>query len=134
MLALPGFRNHVVPIDEVPTLVARYGADECYASIFCFSEDILLYLAEQRVDGRPSVAGYDGKVWAPFLPLDIDAKSPSAWRRPFGWRVTRRRKHASCWSNGISANASIFPCVSLAPSRGPHTHGRTRTPMVVTTK
>ena len=75
--AQPGFRNHVVPIDEVPGLVTRYRADECYASIFCFSDDILLYLAEQRVDGRPSVAGYDGKVWAPFLPLDIDAKSPS---------------------------------------------------------
>ena len=67
----------MVPIDEVPALVARYGSDECYASIFCFSDDILLHLAEQRVDGRPSVAGYDGKVWAPFLPLDIDANSPS---------------------------------------------------------
>src|SRR5512139_895768 len=75
--AQAGFRNHVVPIDEVPGLVTRYRADECYASIFCFSDDILLYLAEQRVDGRPSVAGYDGKVWAPFLPLDIDATSPS---------------------------------------------------------
>jgi len=75
--ALPGFRNHVVPINEVPQLIAQYGADECYASIFCFSDDILLYLAERRVDGRPSVAGYDGKVWAPFLPLDIDAQSPS---------------------------------------------------------
>lgn len=71
-----GFRNHVVAVDEVPDLVARCGAEECYASVFRFSADILLYLAEQRVAGRPSVAGYDGRVWTPFLPLDIDAHPP----------------------------------------------------------
>jgi len=71
--AQPGFRNHVVRLEDVPQCVARYGADECYASIFCFSDDVLLYLAEHRIDGRPSIAGYDGKVWAPFLPLDFDA-------------------------------------------------------------
>jgi len=76
--AQPGFRNHVVAIDEVAELVARYGATECYASIFCFPDDVLLYLAEHRVDGRPSIAGYDGRVWAPFLPLDIDAHPPAA--------------------------------------------------------
>jgi hypothetical protein len=74
--AQPGFRNHVVTVDEVAGLVARWGAQECYTSIFRFSADILLYLAEHRVDGRPSVAGYDGPVWAPFLPLDIDAHPP----------------------------------------------------------
>jgi len=75
--AQPGFRNHVVSVDEVPGLVARYGADECYASIFLFSDDVLLYLAEHRVEGRPSIAGYDGKVWSPFLPLDIDGHPPA---------------------------------------------------------
>jgi hypothetical protein len=74
--AQPGFRNHVVTVDEVPALVAHWGAEECYASIFRFSADILLYLAEHRVEGRPSIAGYDGAVWAPFLPLDIDAHPP----------------------------------------------------------
>ncbi len=68
-----GFRNHVVRVDEVEALVTRYGAEECYASVFRFSADILLYLGEHRVDGRPSIAGYDGRIWAPFLPLDIDA-------------------------------------------------------------
>jgi Primase C terminal 1 (PriCT-1) len=75
--AQPGFRNHVVTVDEVATLVAQHGALECYASIFCFADDILLYLAEQRVNGRPSIAGYDGRVWAAFLPLDIDAHPPA---------------------------------------------------------
>ena len=76
--AQPGFRNHVVTVDGVAALVAQHGAVECYASIFCFGDDILLYLDEHRVDGRPSIAGYDGRVWAPFLPLDIDARPPQA--------------------------------------------------------
>lgn len=76
--AQPGFRNHVVTVDEVPALVERFGAEECYASIFRFSADVLRYLAEHRVDGRPSIAGYDGRLWAPFLPLDVDAHPPVA--------------------------------------------------------
>ncbi len=73
-----GFRNHVVTADEVAALVAQHGAFECYASIFRFSDDVLLYLDEHRVAGRPSIAGYDGRVWAPFLPLDVDAHPPAA--------------------------------------------------------
>jgi hypothetical protein len=76
--AQPGFRNHVVTVDEVPALIARYGAEECYASIFRFSADVLRYLAEHRVDGHASIAGYDGRLWAPFLPLDVDAHPPTS--------------------------------------------------------
>jgi Primase C terminal 1 (PriCT-1) len=76
--AQPGFRNHVVTVDEVPGLIERYRAEECYASIFRFSADVLRYLAEHRVDGRPSIAGYDGRLWAPFLPIDVDAHPPDA--------------------------------------------------------
>jgi hypothetical protein len=72
-----GFRNHVVTVDEVAALVAQHAAAECYASIFFFADDILLYLAAHRVDGLPSIAGYDGRVWAPFLPLDLDAHPPA---------------------------------------------------------
>jgi hypothetical protein len=85
----PGFRNHVVPVDEVPALVERFGADECYASIFRFSADVLRYLAEHRVDGRPSIAGYDGRLQAPFLPLDVDAHEPAATLDD-ALRLTRR--------------------------------------------
>ena len=73
-----GFRNHVVAVDAVAGLVRQYGARECYATIFLFADDIYLYMEEHRVDGRPSVAGYDGRVWAAFLPLDIDAHPPVA--------------------------------------------------------
>jgi len=76
--AQPGFRNHVVTVDEVAALIDRCGAEECYASIFRFSADVLRYLAEHRVDGRPSIAGYDGPVAAPFLPFDIDAHAPGS--------------------------------------------------------
>lgn len=69
--AQPGFRNHVVPVGDIPGLVAQYGADECYASIYSFSDEALLYLVEHHVEGRPSIAGYDGKVWAPFLALSV---------------------------------------------------------------
>jgi hypothetical protein len=75
--AQPGFRNHVVTVEEVAGLVERWGAHECHASMFRFPADILLHLAEHRAGGRPSIAGYDGRVWAPFLPLDIDARTPA---------------------------------------------------------
>jgi hypothetical protein len=74
--ALPGFRNHVVRVEEVPRLLERWGPEECFASIFRFSAEVLLHLAETRVEGRPSLAGYEGAIWAPFLPIDVDAHGP----------------------------------------------------------
>lgn len=68
----PHFRNHVVAVEQVPALLERYGPDDCFCSIFFFSHEVLLYQQEHRVGGRPSLAGYDGPVWAPFLPFDID--------------------------------------------------------------
>ncbi len=70
----PHFRNHVVSVEQVRALLDRYGPDDCFSSIFFFSHEILLYLEEHRVAGRPSLAGYDGPVWAPFLPIDIDGE------------------------------------------------------------
>jgi hypothetical protein len=45
---------------------------------FRFSAHVLAYLAEHRVGDRPSIAGYGGRLWAPFLPLDLDAHPPAA--------------------------------------------------------
>ena len=59
------------PNAKVPVIIDQ----ETGARVFD-SNAILLYLAEHRVDGRPSIAGYDGALWAPFLPLDIDAHPP----------------------------------------------------------
>jgi hypothetical protein len=86
--AQPGFRNNVVAVEAVEALVERFGREECFASIFRFSDEILLYLAENQVGGRPSIAGYDGRIWAPFLPLDIDALAPADLGRALD--LTRR--------------------------------------------
>lgn len=72
--AAPGFRNHVLPVERVDEFFDRFGPEDCFASIFFFSEEVLLYLAEHTVNGHPSIAGFDGRVWAAFLPLDIDAE------------------------------------------------------------
>lgn len=65
-----GFRNHIVSIDEVPALVRSFDHYGCYATYFFFSDEVLTYMSAQS--GAPSIAGYEGKVWAPYLPIDLD--------------------------------------------------------------
>ena len=67
-----GFRNHIVSIDEVPQLVASFERYGCYATYFCYSDEVFSYLSTQGAAGTPSIAGFEGKVWAPFLPIDLD--------------------------------------------------------------
>jgi len=66
-----GFRNHIVSIDEVPALVRSFDHYGCYATYFFFSDEVLTYMSAQS-GGAPSIAGYEGKVWAPYLPIDLD--------------------------------------------------------------
>lgn len=66
-----GFRNHVVAVAEVPALARSFKFFGCYTSYFFFSDELLTYLSAQAAPA-PSVAGYQGKVWAPYLPLDLD--------------------------------------------------------------
>ena len=65
-----GFRNHVVPIADVPALVQSFKRYGCYATYFFFSDELLTYMSAQSAPA--SVSGYEGKVWAPFLPIDLD--------------------------------------------------------------
>ncbi len=67
-----GFRNNVVPIKEVPELVKKFEGYGCYATYFFFSDEILTYMSAHTVDSSPSIAGYEGKVWAPFCAIDLD--------------------------------------------------------------
>jgi hypothetical protein len=67
-----GFRNHVVSISEVAQLVRNFKSYGCYSTYFFFSDEIVTYMSTQAGEAKPSVAGYGGKVWAPFLPLDLD--------------------------------------------------------------
>jgi hypothetical protein len=66
-----GFRNHVVVIGEVPALVEAFKHYGCYSTYFFFAEEILTYMSTQA-GAAPSIAGYEGKAWAPFFPLDVD--------------------------------------------------------------
>jgi Primase C terminal 1 (PriCT-1) len=67
-----GFRNHIVPIDEVPALVESFERYGCYATYFFYADEVLTYMSAQGEASTPTIAGYEGKVWAPFLPIDLD--------------------------------------------------------------
>jgi hypothetical protein len=67
-----GFRNHIVSITEVPALAKSFNHYGCYATYFFFSDEVLTYISSQGDNEPPSVSGYDGKVWAPFVPIDLD--------------------------------------------------------------
>ena len=67
-----GFRNHIVSITEVPALARSFNGYGCYATYFFFSDEVLTYMSAQGDKAPASVAGYEGKVWAPFLPIDLD--------------------------------------------------------------
>jgi hypothetical protein len=67
-----GFRNHIVPVDEVPALVESFKRYGCYATYFFYSNEVLTYMSAQAEASAPTIAGYEGKVWAPYLPIDLD--------------------------------------------------------------
>jgi Primase C terminal 1 (PriCT-1) len=67
-----GFRNHVVSITDVPALVQSFRRYGCYATYFFYSDEVLTYMSAQAGESTPTIAGYEGKVWAPFLPIDLD--------------------------------------------------------------
>ena len=67
-----GFRNHVVPITEVPSLMETFNHYGCYATYFFYSDEVLTHMHTRGVDSLPTIAGFRGKVWAPYLPMDLD--------------------------------------------------------------
>lgn len=67
-----GFRNHIVPITDVPALVEAFDHYGCYATYFFYSDEALSYMSAQAQESSPTLAGYQGKVWAPFFPIDLD--------------------------------------------------------------
>lgn len=68
----PGFRNCLAEIDAVPRLAERYGRFGCYSTFYLYDEALRAYARAHRRGRRPSVAGYDGPVYAPVWPLDVD--------------------------------------------------------------
>jgi len=66
-----GFRNHVVALSDLPALLEKFKHFGCYSSYFIFADELLTYMSAQTA-AAPSVAGYQGKVWAPYLAIDLD--------------------------------------------------------------
>jgi hypothetical protein len=67
-----GFRNHIVSITDVPELVRTFNHYGCYATYFFYSDEVLTYMSTRTAGLMPTIAGYDGKVWAPMFPVDLD--------------------------------------------------------------
>jgi hypothetical protein len=67
-----GFRNHIVSIADVPGLVQSFDRYGCYATYFFFSDELLTYMSTLGNSGAPTISGYEGKVWAPYFPIDLD--------------------------------------------------------------
>jgi len=70
--AMPGFRNNVVQIEQLPTLSQQYGYTDCFSSYFMFNQELSDYV-KNNVE---SVSGYQGPCHSHFLPLDIDSPAP----------------------------------------------------------
>jgi hypothetical protein len=67
-----GFRNHIVSIADVPALVNSFDHYGCYATYFFYCDEVFTYMSAQEKEAAPTIAGYEGRVWAPFLPIDLD--------------------------------------------------------------
>lgn len=80
-------RNHIRRVD---TLRAR-GRTDCYASYGRATDALVAWVnTHKNRNGNPTVAGFDGPTWTPFLPLDFDHEHDPAvalgWvRRTLGW-------------------------------------------------
>lgn len=67
-----GFRNHVIPIEEVPARVTRFERYGCYCTYFLYSDEILTHMGSAASGPSTSVAGYSGRAWASRFPIDLD--------------------------------------------------------------
>lgn len=69
-----GFRNNIVPVYQVPRLAREFGQYDAFCTYFLYSDDILDYSKGNRRNNNPSVSGYNGLVYATYLPIDIDCE------------------------------------------------------------
>src|SRR3989338_458873 len=107
-----GFRNHVVSVTKVPELMESFGRYSCFSTYFFFSDEVLTYMSTRAVDSKPTISGYEGKVWAPYFPIDIDHSD-------FGVAVRAARFLASFFLDGweVEPNALL---IYFSGSKGFH--------------
>jgi len=68
--ALPGFRNNVVEVGDLPALTKNYSHTDCFCTYFLFDHGLREYVQSNS----HSVSGYQGPCCAHYLPLDIDSQ------------------------------------------------------------
>jgi hypothetical protein len=67
------YRNMIVPVYKVHKIANQHRRQEMYTSMYLYSDDVFCYLKNHSVNGRQSIAGYDGKISAAYVFLDIDS-------------------------------------------------------------
>lgn len=70
---IEGFRNRIIDLGEVNKLADRYNRFEAFTSMYFYSDDLLSYMEKNLNGNKPSVSGYDGKVYSNYLFFDIDS-------------------------------------------------------------
>ena len=66
---LYGFRNNIVQVSQLTSLIKKYGHTDCFSTYFLFDRSLKDHV---RGNGH-SVAGYKGPCFAYYLPVDIDS-------------------------------------------------------------
>ncbi|MFQ6047501.1 MAG: primase C-terminal domain-containing protein, partial [Gemmatimonadales bacterium] len=66
---LKGFRNRVVELREVRSLLEQLGNSDCFSSYYFFPDELVSYVKEHG----GSVAGFRGPALARVLHVDVDA-------------------------------------------------------------
>ena len=73
-------RNHVRRVDEIGV----NGLPDCFASYGRATQSLVVWVQTHRnKNGNPTVAGFDGEIWTPYLPLVV---TPLAMDRVREWR------------------------------------------------
>jgi hypothetical protein len=120
-------RNHVRHVDEV----AVNGLPDCFASYGRATQDLLGWVqTHQNKNGNPTVAGFDGATWTPFLPLDLDHEPDPGQALEWGRRLIRRldawdvpRRALRLYFSGMKGFSIEIPATlfgGFAPSQDLH--------------
>src|SRR5919199_1924196 len=66
-------RNNILRVDRIP---APNGVADCYATYLRGTEYLVHWVANHRnAKGNPTITDFDGYVWSPVLPFDVDGEN-----------------------------------------------------------
>jgi hypothetical protein len=70
------YRNMIVPVYKADKIADKHQRREMYTSMYLYNDHVNCYLKNNKLNGRPSIAGYNGKIWSNYVHFDIDSKDP----------------------------------------------------------